>query len=56
MQILINLKKLPQFRLFSESREYEVEIVSNHKIVCYGEYIFANSAHTAHHARKVLQK
>jgi len=33
----INLKKLPQFELFSETREYEVEIVSNHKLVCYGE-------------------
>jgi len=37
MKILTNLKKLFKFELFSEIRKHEDEIVSNHKIVCYGE-------------------
>lgn len=48
-----NLKKLSKFELFSETWKYEVEIVSNRKIVSYGEY-FTNFAHTAHHAREVI--
>ena len=34
----VNHQKLPQFGLFSESRKHEVEIVSNRKLVRYGEF------------------
>jgi len=37
MSILTNLKKLSTFELFSEIRKHEGEIVSNRKIVRYGE-------------------
>jgi len=39
--------------LFSVTRKHEVEIVSNRRLVSYGE-LFSNFAHTAHHARKVF--
>lgn len=29
----VNLKKLPKYRLFYETLKYEVEIVSNYKLV-----------------------
>ena len=43
--------------MFSESRKHEEEIVSNHKLVCYGECLFfrLDFAHTAHHARKAFR-
>ena len=36
-KFLAKLKKPSQFRLFSEIRKHEVEIVSNRKLVRYGE-------------------
>jgi len=36
-KFLANLKKLPQFRLSPETRRHEDEIVSNRKLVRYGE-------------------
>jgi len=45
------LYKLSMFGLCTETRAHEVEIVSNRKSSCYGEYQL-NSAHTAHHAPK----
>ncbi len=35
----VNLKTSPQFRLWTEIRPYEGGIVSNHKLVCYGEFV-----------------
>lgn len=37
MKIGANLKRLSQYGLFSESREYEVEIASNRAIEWHGE-------------------
>jgi len=37
IQIGVDLKKPLQFGLFSETRKYEAEIVSNRRLVCYGE-------------------
>ena len=37
MQIRVNLKKLPKFRLFYVTLKYEVEIVSNYKLLYYSE-------------------
>ena len=51
-KFLTNLKKLPKFGLYAVTRMHEVEIVSNRRSLCYGEY-YSNFAHTAHHARKM---
>jgi len=37
MQVGVNLKKPSQSELFSVTRKHEVEIVSNRKLVSYGE-------------------
>lgn len=44
-QFFANLQKLSQSRLFSVIRKYEDEIVSNRKLVRYGEWLIKFCTH-----------
>jgi len=41
----VNQKKSSQFGVFPVIRKYEAEIVSNRKLVSYGEYLIKSCAH-----------
>lgn len=56
MKILTNLEKLSLFGLFSEIRKHEVEIVSNRRIVCYGECFFRFCTHRPSRSEIFLER
>ena len=54
MQIRVNLKKLPKFRLFYVTLKYEVEIVSNYKLLCYSELLVKFCTHCPSRSKNFL--
>ena len=53
MRIRANLQKKIKYELQIETYLYEVGIVSNRKLVCYGESQYLSSVHTARHIKEV---
>lgn len=53
MRIRANLQKKIKYELQIETYLYEVGIVSNRKLVRYGESQYLSSVHTARHIKEV---
>jgi len=54
MQIKVNLKKLTQYELETETRLHEDGIVSNRELVCHGEWNIKLCTHRPSHSKNCI--